>query len=297
MAPGSPSAREGDAGGRERPSRVRPARAAGAAPVATAILLAAAALATPAPLRAAGDPSERVRLDAPGRGAWQPLTFRNVERRTEYEPVSIGGTEAVRAHSDCSSSALVLPLDDLDLRATPRLRWRWRIDRAPDAADPETKEGDDYPARVYVLFPFEPERTGVWERLRRGIAERIYGERLPGSALNYVWTRRAPAGAVWDNPFTQRSKMISRGAHPLSRWKSEEADVLADYERLFGEPPPQPSGVALMTDSDGSCGEAVAFFADFRFLSRAADPDAVPGRPERTRGAAPRRAEEGSGPR
>lgn len=226
----------------------------------------------------AGDTPETRRLDAPGRGGWQPLAFRDVERHTQYEPVSVDDTPAVRARSDCSSSALVLPLEDLDLRATPVLRWRWRVDRAPEAADPETKEGDDYPARVYVLFPFQPERAGLWERLRRGVVERIYGDGLPGSALNYVWTRRAPAGATWDNPFTERSKMISRGAHPLETWESEEADILADYERLFGGPPPPPSGLALMSDSDGSCEEAVAWFADFRFLPRDAGPEGPPNR-------------------
>ncbi len=62
--------------------------------------------------------------------------------------------------------------------------------------------------------------------------------------------------------------MVSRGRGPLSEWRVEEVDLLADYERLVGAETPAPLFLALMTDSDNTCREARAFYADFQLLGR-----------------------------
>ncbi|MBE2889621.1 DUF3047 domain-containing protein, partial [Geobacter anodireducens] len=46
------------------------------------------------------------------------------------------------------------------------------------------------------------------------------------------------------------------------KWLSEERNVYEDYVRLFGEEPPRAEGVALMTDSDNTGGEATAWYGD-----------------------------------
>jgi hypothetical protein len=206
-----------------------------------------------------------VGLPPPGRDHWRPLAFPKVSRETVYTPVELDGREAVRAESRCSASALLLRLEALDLERTPRLRWEWRVERDVAVADHRIKEGDDFAARVYVLFEFRPESAGVWERLRRRATAVMFGSELPGNAVNYVWSSREPAGAVWDNPFTAHSRMVSRGAGPLGVWRSEEVDVLADYRARFGAPVPPVVAVAVMSDSDNSCQAAEAYLARFRF--------------------------------
>ncbi|HEY5657992.1 MAG TPA: DUF3047 domain-containing protein [Myxococcota bacterium] len=207
-------------------------------------------------------------LPAPGGPAWRPLEFSKIPQHTRYEPAEEAG--ALRADSRCAASGLLLPLAGVDLRATPRLRWRWRIEKALEAsADERSREGDDFAARVYVAFAFEPERASLWERARRRLGTALYGEALPGSALNYVWTRDEPAGATWPNPFVASSAMLSRGRGPLEVWRVEEVDLLADYARFFGHAAPAPLFLALMTDTDGTCGEARALYADFRLLGPA----------------------------
>jgi hypothetical protein len=223
-------------------------------------------------LCAAAVGASEVALPAPGGSAWQPLEFSKIPRHTRYEQVEAG--RALRADSRCAASGLLLPLDAVDLQATPRLRWRWKVERPIDAAaDERSKPGDDFAARVYVAFAFEPERAGVWERARRRLGATLYGENLPGSALNYVWSRSEPAGASWPNPFVPSSLMLSLGAGAPGTWRVEEVDLLADYARLFGAQAPAPLFVALMTDTDNTCGEARAFYADFRLLSREAGPE------------------------
>lgn len=204
-------------------------------------------------------------LPAPGTEGWEPLLLPNVERATRYIPVEVDGVRAVRAESRCSASALLLPTPEVDLAATPLLGWRWQVERGFSVPDERVQAGDDFAARVYVIFPFEPEHAGLLERARNALGRALYGDRVPGAALNYVWSTREPAGASWDNPFAASSKMISMGSGPLGSWRRAERDVRADFSRLFGREPPPVLGVALMSDSDNSCQEAHALFADFRF--------------------------------
>ena len=49
-------------------------------------------------------------------------------------------------------------------------------------------------------------------------------------------------------------------------------DVPAEYRTRFGSPVPAVIGVALMTDSDNICREAVAYFGGFRFTSEGRAP-------------------------
>lgn len=206
-------------------------------------------------------------LPAPGTSGWEHLRFPAVERATEYS--ALPDTGGVRAVSRCGASALVFALEGIDLDETPLLRWRWKIVRLPEVGDERQKSGDDFAARVYVVFPFEPARASRLERLRRLMAETVFGRELPGSALNYVRSSHEPAGTRWDNPYTADSKMVSVGRGPVAGWTEVEVDLRADHRAAFGSAARAPAAVALMTDSDDSCSQAEAWFADLRFSSPA----------------------------
>ena len=153
----------------------------------------------------------------------------------------------------------------MNLSETPRLRWEWKIERGLDPHDERVKAGDDFAARVYVMFRFDPDRASWRERLQNKLGGLLYGRDVPGRALNYVWSSTEAAGETWDNPFAPASKMISTGSGTLADWQSAEVDVLRDYRALFDDEPPRPLGLAIMTDSDNTCSEAVAYFARFEF--------------------------------
>jgi Protein of unknown function (DUF3047) len=217
---------------------------------------------------AASAASLELRLPTPGAADWQPLTFPKIERHTRYTIESEGGAEVLRAESECSASGLLYPLHGIDLAATPLLRWRWRIDAGLEPTDERSKDGDDFAARVYVTFPFEPARASLFERAAQSLGRAIYGEQVPGSALAYVWASREPVGARWPNPFASSSQMIVAASGPASGWRDAEVDLLADYQRSFSHAPPAPLFLALMTDSDNRCARAGASYADFRFAAR-----------------------------
>jgi hypothetical protein len=204
-------------------------------------------------------------LPPPGSEGWRALVFPRIEKQTRYEPVEFEGSPVLRAQASCSASALLHAVPGLELARTPRLYWRWRVDRDLPARDPRTKAGDDFAARVYVAFRFETARASAWERLKRGAAQLVYGGEMPGSALNYVWSSSEPAGSAWTSPYAPQSRMISLGAGPAGAWRAENVDLQADYRRVFAAEPPPVEYVAVMSDSDDGCGEALAWFADLRF--------------------------------
>jgi hypothetical protein len=219
-------------------------------------------LLAPRPAGADGIP-----LPTPGSDGWRPLTFRGTANQTRYTLESFEGMEVAKAESNCGASGLVLRLDAIRLDQTPLLSWRWRVDQGLDLFQEQTKAEDDFAARVYILFELDKSRASTLRRLRHRLAKLIYGKDIPGSALNFVWTSRLPAGTVWDNPFERSAKMIALAQGASTSWRSETVDVVARYRELFRTPIPPPMGLAIMSDSDNSCQRTEARFADFKFLS------------------------------
>jgi len=217
---------------------------------------------------AASAAAQELPIAAPGTAGWQPLAFPKIERHTRYTTAHEDGAGVLHAESECSASGLLHALRDVALERTPLLRWRWRVDEDLAPADERSKSGDDFAARVYVTFAFEPEHASLLERAARRLGAAVYGEQMPGTSLTYVWASREPAGARWPNPFTASSQMIAAASGPASGWRDVEVDLLADYERSFAHPAPAPLFLALMTDSDNRCLRARASYADFRFAPR-----------------------------
>jgi len=226
--------------------------------------IAAMALGGPLAPRSAG--GSEIPISTPGSDDWRPLVFRGIANQTRYTLESFEGMEVAKATSNCGASGLVLRLDAIHLDQTPLLSWRWRVDRGLDLLEEQTKAGDDFAARVYIMFELDTSRASTFQRLRHRLAKLIYGEEIPGSALNFVWTSRLPVGTVWDNPFESSAKMIAVAQGASTGWRTETVDVIARYRELFRSPAPPPLGLAIMSDSDNSCQQTEARFTDFKFL-------------------------------
>jgi hypothetical protein len=237
-----------------------------------ALRLVAVALLVPAVVGAGSHRVEVGRFTAPAEPqalpvGWEPLIFRKVPRPTRYTVVQDEVGWVLEARSEAAASALYHPLE-LDLHAYPRLTWRWKIGNVLVKADARTKQGDDYPARVYVAFRYDPARATAWERTKYGTYRLFYGTYPPHAALNYIWDNRLPIGATLDNAYTDRAKMVvvRSGGTEAGRWLAETRNVLQDYRRLFGGEPPPVAGVAVMTDTDDTGESAVAWYDALAFL-------------------------------
>jgi hypothetical protein len=201
---------------------------------------------------------------------WSPLRFARIERETRYSLVADGGATVVRAEADASASGLIRRVE-IDTRAYPILEWRWKVANLVEKSDLAAEEGDDYAARLYVAFKYDPARVSVWNRVKYALIKALYGEYPPHAGINYVWATREPVGTTTWNAYTDRVRMIvvRSGPADLGRWVSESRDVLEDYRAAFKEEPPPIAGVAIMTDADNTGERVVAWYGDIRFVGAA----------------------------
>ena len=197
---------------------------------------------------------------------WKPLTFRNIDKHSSYTLATENGVTVLKAEANASASGLTRDLTalKLDIREYPILKWRWKVANLIKNADIATKEGDDYPARIYVTFRYDPERAGAGMRMQYGMAKSLYGEYPPHAGINYVWDGKAPVGTMVPNAYTARAMMfvVESGAKRIGEWVEVERNVYEDYKRAFKEEPPPVLGIAVMTDTDQTGEAATAWYGD-----------------------------------
>ncbi len=197
---------------------------------------------------------------------WKPLTFKNIEKHTLYTLVKDGDAVVVKAESRASASGLIREMK-INPREYPVVRWRWKVENILKKGDVRRKDGDDYPARIYITFEYDPKKLSAVERAKYGLVKAFYGQYPPLAAINYIWESKSPMGTMVPNPFTDRVMMfvVESGREKLNQWVDEERNVYEDYKKAFGEEPPLISGVAIMTDTDNTGEAAVAFYGDILF--------------------------------
>ncbi|TRZ99791.1 MAG: DUF3047 domain-containing protein [Nitrospiraceae bacterium] len=197
---------------------------------------------------------------------WKPLTFKKIERHTVYKVVKDGDVVAVKAVSEASSSGLTREIK-INPKEYPIVQWRWKVANVLKKGDVTKKEGDDYPARIYITFEYDAGKVGFFDKAKYEAARLLYGQYPPLGAINYIWESKAPKGTVAPNPFTEQVKMIvvESGAERLNQWVNEERNIYEDYKKAFGEEPSMISGVAIMTDTDNTGESATAYYGDIIF--------------------------------
>lgn len=236
--------------------------------------LAAAALALAAPRLGAQQDLRALQFSALGPDAPLPPEYRAYAfsaqaRHTEYRLVEDEGRTVLRARAEASTAGIIRDLR-VDLETHPVLAWRWKATRLPLKADLRTREGDDFAARLYVIFDLRLATLPMGERLGVTVARFVYGPDVPAAALCYVWASRAAVGTIAPNAYTGRVRMVvvDSGAANLGRWVAHQRDVAADYRLAFGEAPPAVKGVVVSTDTDNTGESAEAFFGDAEFRAR-----------------------------
>ena len=125
---------------------------------------------------------------------WTPLTFQKIERHTQDGAVRKGTLSVVKAVSDASASGLTKAVT-IDPREYPNVRWRWKVENVLQKSDVTRKGGDDYPARLYITFAYEPDKVSVGRKLKYKAGQALFGD-IPIGALNYIWASKSPIGTI-----------------------------------------------------------------------------------------------------
>ena len=195
-----------------------------------------------------------------------PVRWREVAIKgaTRYQIEPLDGAGSLQASSQSGASILVTSLR-VDPRTHPWLTWRWRIDRFVEGEDLRRKEGSDASARVYAYF----DTPGLpWQKRN----------------IDYVWSATLPVGTMLESPYSKHSKILvveSGRDHPAT-WRTVERNLLDDYRRCFGADPPTLVALGLMTDTDSTHTDALAYYDDLA-LGRAPSITAVESREPKAR--------------
>jgi hypothetical protein len=176
---------------------------------------------------------------------WEKKSFSG---ETSYTIVAEGEGHVLQARSQGTASGLVYK-KEFRLQDYPLLSWRWKVLGIIPKADETKKSGDDYAARVYVVFPhwFFPKTK----------------------TISYVWANKIPKDASVPSPYTGNAMIVAveSGAEKVGEWQTARRNVLEDYRRLFGEEPPQVGAIAIMTDTDNTGASATAYYGDITFAA------------------------------
>ena len=118
---------------------------------------------------------------------WQERKFVD---HTRYSLVIDEGQPVIKADSQASASMLYQKME-INLEKTPFLQWQWKVTRTFDDIDEKTKNGDDYPARIYIAVKGK------------------FGSFYP-RAINYVWSSTSPKGTHWASAYTSSTILIAQ---------------------------------------------------------------------------------------
>jgi Protein of unknown function (DUF3047) len=180
--------------------------------------------------------------DQPGEfpADWKP---KDDTARRVYRVLEEGGLRFVRATAEGTGSQMGREFP-WDLKTHPVLAWRWRPRAFPAGSDERESSRNDSALGVYAVFPHSP---------------------MTVKTVKYLWSREVSVGTT-ASASAGLTRMIVRRSGPAADggWVAEAVDVAADYRRLFGEDPPAPQGIAVLTDADQTRSRAEGDYADFR---------------------------------
>jgi len=197
---------------------------------------------------------------------WLPLSAAGSAIPTRYTLVDDRGTTVLRAEAKAAASALSHPVS-VDPAATPWLRWRWKISTLIEQADLRTREGDDFPARLYVMFDYPLEKLSFAERSKLRLARALFDPNLPAATICYVWDGKASAGTIAPSAYTNRVRLIvvESGSARVNRWVDVERNLATDFRAAFGEEAPAVTAIAVAVDTDNTGAFATTYFGDISF--------------------------------
>ena len=164
---------------------------------------------------------------------WVHLTFKGIKRHTNYTLAREDNVVVLKAESNAAASGLIRRIR-IDPKEYKFFKWRWKITNILSKGDAAKKEGDDFPARIYVNFEYNPQKLGILERAGYETARLIYGEYPPLCAVTYVWGNKTPKGSVVPNAYSDKAVMIvvesgeirlNQWIEGAERWKSVEVAI------------------------------------------------------------------------
>ena len=212
-------------------------------------------------------------LQAKDRSAtWQHRAFPG-KKPTDYRTTLHDGRHAVRSESRAAASMLreTLRVEAADLG---KVSFSWKVPALIANADLTQPDNSDSPVRLVLAFEGDRSKFSAKNAMVSELALALTGEPLPYATLMYVWgTHRAPGSIIHGHRTDRIRKLVlESGPQHLGRWLDYERDIKADFEMAFGEAPGALVGIGIMTDTDNTRSQALAWYGPVSLLAQQVPP-------------------------
>ena len=200
---------------------------------------------------------------------WRHLTFPG-KAHTEFSYMRQDVREAV-AVTAASSASMLSSKVRVEPAELGSVKFSWKVPQLIPGADIASREDDDSPVRVVLIFEGDRSRFSARDAMLSELVHTLTGEPMPYATLVYAWCNKREPGTLVKNPRTDRVRtmVVESGAKKLNQWLDYERNIRADYERAFGEAPGALTAIGIMTDSDNTHSTAQAWYGPVR-LDRSA---------------------------
>lgn len=191
---------------------------------------------------------------------WKKVKFPGI-KATEF---TVSKEGRVDLFMDQSSGLLFRPLTAAEQNYSS-LAWQWKVDQNFPPASLSDKDKGDSPVTVHVWFP---KGKGDKNNGFKKFIGRLLGYKIPGRVISYVWGGTGLRGEVIENPHFEKKGyfiILKPGNFNRKSWVNEQVDFRSDYEKIFNEPAPMPTHVAISGDSDNSRAVARASVRKVKF--------------------------------
>ena len=191
--------------------------------------------------------NEKIMVGNFSRGDFTGWEEKSFQGNSQYSIIETSAGKVLQASTEGNASGMFRQVD-VDLLKTPWINWSWKIENTFKDNNEHRKEGDDYPARVYVVVS-----GGIlfWKT----------------RAVNYVWSSHEPVNSDWPNAFTDHARMVAvrSGDEQARQWLTEKRNVREDLKKYFGKDINHIDAIAVMVDGDNTGQSATAYYGDIFF--------------------------------
>jgi hypothetical protein len=194
------------------------------------------------------------------KGTGQPSTYVAEERAAyEYEVQAEGNNKFLR-FDGIHGKHLNFPtveVKNINLDTHPILSWRWRVFQIPEGGNERNRNKIDVAASIYVVF-----------RIKE-----VLFKKIPESIM-YTWSSTLDVGTELSQFFgNKKTIVVETGTEATGQWKTFQRNIAEDYQRLFGNPPPdKPVAILILSDGNDTDSRVIADYDDIILMRQKLDP-------------------------
>ena len=172
---------------------------------------------------------------------------RGADAKTNYTLGDNENGKFLRAEANNSASGLGKEIL-INLIETPFLNITWKVEKDLSGINENTKKGHDYAARVFVV-----KKTGATP--------------LSNRAMNYVFSSNYDVNTYHPSPFTKKSidYVLSTTKENLNEWLTVKVNVREHFKKFHDLDLEEINGVAIMSDTDNSKLNSIAYYQNIYF--------------------------------